>query len=178
MPTKIEGEHHPILMPPQSTWRRPSRHVFRLSRRVNGPATGAAATAAQQKELIMKKSMEEHNDYAKVIAKAWSDEEFKKRLLADSAAVLKENGIEIPEGMTVRFVEQEQPEENEIRIPLPPRPPETADLSDEDLHEVAAGWGSYSDWSKVALSAIMVTPVGFGIAVVGMSAADQKQAKS
>ncbi len=89
----------------------------------------------------MKKSIEEHQAYAKVIAQAWVDEEFKKRLLADSATVLKESGIEVPEGMTVRFVEEE-PKENEIIVPLPPRPHETADLSDDDLHEVAGGiWG-------------------------------------
>ncbi len=87
----------------------------------------------------MKKIIEERKEYAKVIAKAWVDDEFKKRLLADSAAVLKENGIEIPEGMTVRFVEQEEPKENEILVPLPPRPGEAAELSDEDLEKVAGG---------------------------------------
>ncbi len=50
----------------------------------------------------MKKTIEERKEYAKIIAKAWVDEEFKKRLLADPATVLKENGIEIPEGMTVK----------------------------------------------------------------------------
>ncbi len=47
------------------------------------------------------------------------DEEFKKRFIADPATVLKENGIEIPEGMTVRVVEQK---EIEIQILLPPKP--------------------------------------------------------
>ena len=84
----------------------------------------------------MKETIEERKQYAKIIAKAWVDEEFKKRLLDDSATVLKENGIEIPEGMTVRFVEAE---ENEILVPLPPRPPETMELSDSDLSKVAGG---------------------------------------
>jgi len=47
------------------------------------------------------------------------DDEFKKRLIDDPATVLKENGIEIPEGMTVKVVERR---ENEIQIPLPPKP--------------------------------------------------------
>jgi hypothetical protein len=67
----------------------------------------------------MKKSLEERKEYAKIIAQAWVDEEFKKRLLDDPATVLKENGIEIPEGMTVKVVEQK---ENEIQIPLPAMP--------------------------------------------------------
>ncbi len=67
----------------------------------------------------MKKTIEERREYAKIIAQAWVNEEFKKRLLADPATVLAENGIEIPEGMTVKVVEQK---ENEIHIPLPPKP--------------------------------------------------------
>ena len=67
----------------------------------------------------MKKTIEERKEYAKIIAQAWVDEEFKARLLADPATVLKENGIEIPEGMTVKVVERK---ENEIQIPLPQKP--------------------------------------------------------
>ncbi len=55
-------------------------------------------------------------------------------MLADPATVLKENGIEVPEGMTVKFVEGK---ENEILVPLPPRPPDSSELSDEDLQKVA-----------------------------------------
>ena len=79
----------------------------------------------------MKKTIEERKEYAKVIAKAWVDEEFKKRLLADPATVLKENGIEIPEGMTVKMVEQK---ETEIQIPLPPKPADVS-LTVEELGE-------------------------------------------
>jgi hypothetical protein len=42
------------------------------------------------------------------------DEEFKKRLLADPVAVMKENEIEIPDGMTLNFVEEK---ENVILVP-------------------------------------------------------------
>lgn len=84
----------------------------------------------------MKKTIEERKEYAKVIAKAWVDEEFKKRLIDDPAAVLKENGIEMPEGMTVRLVEGK---ENEILVRLPSRPPDSSELSDEDLEKVAGG---------------------------------------
>jgi sRNA-binding carbon storage regulator CsrA len=79
----------------------------------------------------MKKTIEERKEYAKIIAQAWVDEEFKKRLLDDPATVLKENGIEIPEGMTVKIVELK---ENEIQIPLPPKPADV-NLSVEELGE-------------------------------------------
>ncbi len=65
----------------------------------------------------MKKTIEERKECAKTIAQAWEDEEFKKRLLADPATVLKEGGIEIPEGTTVKVVERK-----ENQIPLPPKP--------------------------------------------------------
>ncbi|MFC1835033.1 NHLP leader peptide family RiPP precursor [Thermodesulfobacteriota bacterium] len=84
----------------------------------------------------MKKTIEERKQYAKIIAKAWIDEEFKKRLFDDPATVLKESGIDTPERMTVKFVEGK---ENEILLPIPSRPPESAELSDEDLEKVAGG---------------------------------------
>ncbi len=78
----------------------------------------------------MKKTIEERKQYAKIIAQAWADEEFKKRLIDDPAIVLKENGIEIPEGMTVKVVEHKK---NEIHIPLPPKPEMTGGV--EELME-------------------------------------------
>ena len=42
-------------------------------------------------------------DYAKVIAKAWADADFKNRLMQDPAAVLKENGIFVSEEMASSF---------------------------------------------------------------------------
>jgi hypothetical protein len=40
-----------------------------------------------------------------IIAKAWTDEAFKERLLADATAVLKEEGVAVPEGVLVKAVE-------------------------------------------------------------------------
>lgn len=82
----------------------------------------------------MKKTIEDSKEYAKVIARAWVDEEFRKKLLAEPATVLAENGVEIPEGVTVKVVERK---ENEVLLPLPYRP--TSELSDEDLEKVAGG---------------------------------------
>ena len=79
----------------------------------------------------MKKSIEERKEYAKIIAQAWVDEEFKARLLDDPMTVLKENGIEVPDGMTVKVVERK---ENEIQVPLPPKPADVS-CSVEELGE-------------------------------------------
>ncbi len=49
---------------------------------------------------------------------------------------MKENGIEMPEGWTVKVVERK---EKEIHLTIPPRPAESAKLSDEDLENVAGG---------------------------------------
>lgn len=40
-----------------------------------------------------------------VIAKAWSDDAFKERLLSDPRKVLGEHGITLPEGIEVKAVE-------------------------------------------------------------------------
>ena len=43
--------------------------------------------------------------WAKVIAKAWADEDYKDRLLADPAGVLREEGIQVPPGTTFEVLE-------------------------------------------------------------------------
>jgi len=139
---------------------------------------GGTASDSAIRELHMKNTIDERKEYAKVIAKAWTDDEFKKRLLADSTAVLKENGIEIPEGMTVKFIEQEEPKENEILVPLRPRPAETGDLSDEDLHEVAAGWSQEAFEDNFIAASLMVNPIVFGASIGLMCSEDQKKDKA
>jgi len=74
-------------------------------------------------------------EYARIIAKAWSDEEFKGRLLADPKAALKEEGIDVPEGITLRVFENTPTEFNFI---LPPKP-DSSELREEDLAQVGGG---------------------------------------
>ena len=66
--------------------------------------------------------------YGKLVAKAWEDEDFKTRLLDEPMTVFKENGIEIPEGLDVRVVENTDAVVNLI---LPPQP--EGELTDEQL---------------------------------------------
>lgn len=71
-----------------------------------------------------------------IIARAWSDEAFKQRLIADPKAVLQEYGVQMPANLNLKVVENS----NDLHhFVLPPAPQE---LTDEDLDKVAGGWKS------------------------------------
>jgi len=71
----------------------------------------------------------------RIVAKCWADEEFKKRLLADTAGTLRAEGIEVPEGITINAVENS---EQNYTIVIPPKPGES-ELTDDELDGVAGG---------------------------------------
>ncbi|SDL52897.1 NHLP leader peptide domain-containing protein [Maridesulfovibrio ferrireducens] len=66
---------------------------------------------AEQNELQKK--------WAKIVAKSWADEDYKQRLLNDPAAVMKEEGIDMPEGVKFKCVEAT---EKQAWLVLPPKP--------------------------------------------------------
>ena len=76
--------------------------------------------------------------YGRLVAKAWSDEAFKQRLMADPAAVLRAEGVTVPPGTDVRLVENT---DKVVHLTLPAKP--AGDLSDEQLGQVAGGMGCY-----------------------------------
>ena len=76
----------------------------------------------------------QQNPLDKIIAKSLRDEAFKHQLMADPGAVLKAEGIEIPEGITVQVVADS---ENVWHLVLPTTV--GARLSDEELAGVAGG---------------------------------------
>ncbi len=84
--------------------------------------------------------MPEHNpelnnpEFAKIIAKAWRDPAFKAELIANPAAALKGEGIDVPAGMAVTVLENT---DKQFHLVLPPLP--TDELSDEALDAVAGG---------------------------------------
>jgi hypothetical protein len=43
--------------------------------------------------------------YAKLVARAWSDADFKQDLISDPIRVFEENGIQVPEGADIKVVE-------------------------------------------------------------------------
>ena len=72
--------------------------------------------------------------YGKLVIRAWKDEAFKERLFSDPAGVFKENGIDLPEGMEVKMLENT---DKLIHFILPPRP--KGDILEKDLDLTAGG---------------------------------------
>ena len=72
--------------------------------------------------------------YGKLVAKAWSDAEFKAELLADPMKVFKENSMEVPAGIEVCIVENTA---DTMHFILPPEPSD--ELTDEQLAGAAGG---------------------------------------
>ena len=56
--------------------------------------------------------------------------------LSDPHAVLAEHGMDVPEGMNVKVVENTG---NTVHVTLPAAPDANGDLSDEELENVAGG---------------------------------------
>jgi len=92
--------------------------------------------------------------YTKLLTNAWSDEAFKKRLLADPVRVLEEVGLDVPAGSTVD-IEDSKGEGNLddqvklwedgkasgkfiVYVPNAPQV-DTAELSESELEGVAGG---------------------------------------
>jgi len=75
---------------------------------------------------------EQQDSMGKVIARALQDEAFKRRLIADPAAVLKAAGVAVPEGITLKVVADT---ESERHIVLPAS---SGQLSDAEIAGVTA----------------------------------------
>jgi len=78
---------------------------------------------------------EVQSKWAQVVARAWSDDAFKRRLLTQTAAVLGEAGLVPPEGIEFKVVEDT---ERLCHLILPPAPGE-GELSEETLEAIAGG---------------------------------------
>ncbi len=79
---------------------------------------------------------ERMRSFARVVAKAWDDEAFKQRLIADPKAVLQQEGLPVPAGAEVRVVENN---DQLVYFPLPAKPATVSKLSEEDLSQLAGG---------------------------------------
>jgi hypothetical protein len=96
--------------------------------------------------------------YTKLLTNAWSDEAFKKRLLADPVRVLEEVGLSVPAGTTVDIEDskgegnlddqvklwEEGSKAGKITLYVPDAPAvDTSELSESELEGVAGGADSY-----------------------------------
>lgn len=78
----------------------------------------------------MKEQKEQQKQWAKIVAKAWADEDYKQRLMADPAAVLKDEGIELPDGVKIKCVEATK---TQAWLVLPPMPEGNIEEGDERM---------------------------------------------
>jgi hypothetical protein len=73
--------------------------------------------------------------WSQIVVRAWRDDAFKTRLLANPNDVLKEMGLTPPHGMQVKVVENS---DTVVHLPLYAKP-KSGELSEEDLRQVAGG---------------------------------------
>jgi hypothetical protein len=79
-----------------------------------------------------------------IVGRTWSDEPFRRRLMADAAAVLRAEGIFIPAGVQVRVMEDTS---HVMNLILPVRAVPDGELSDDDLDKISGG-GRKSETAK------------------------------
>ena len=79
---------------------------------------------------------EQRNQLADLFAACWKDEPLKARFMADPKAVLKEHGLDVPDGIDVKVVENA---DDCVHITLPAPPAGNNDLSDDELSNAAGG---------------------------------------
>ena len=79
---------------------------------------------------------EQKNVLAQLFAACWKDEAFKARFMADPKAVLREHGLDVPDGIDVKVVENA---DDCVHITLPPPPVGDDALSDAELGNAAGG---------------------------------------
>jgi len=77
---------------------------------------------------------DEERYWAQIVARAWDDQEFRRRLLTQPKEVLREVGFDLPADAEIELVDREpdQIPEGVTCLRLPPRPLED-ELIEEDL---------------------------------------------
>jgi hypothetical protein len=74
--------------------------------------------------------------WGQIVARAWRDEAFRRRLLAQPAAVLAEHGLEVPPGLQVRVLEDT---DQVIHLTLPRQPAGPGEAPEAALASVVGG---------------------------------------
>ena len=85
---------------------------------------------------------EQNNAFAELFAACWKDDALKARFMADPKAVLAERGIDMPDNIDVKVVENS---EHHLHITMPPAPAGHNLLSEEELNAAAGGYACYAN---------------------------------
>ena len=91
---------------------------------------------------------EQNNAFAELFAACWKDEALKARFMADPKAVLAERGIDMPDNIDVKVVENS---DNTVHITMPMAPDGHEELSMEELSQAAGG-------TNITTSPLVSTP--------------------
>ena len=109
-------------------------------------------------DVVTREEMDEHaKQYGQIVAKAWADDAFKERFLAEPAAVLQEHGIPVPPGVELRAVENTD-KVVYLALPLPP----SDELSDEQLNQMAGGSTASTASTSGTISSFCLTVACIG----------------
>ena len=73
------------------------------------------------------------NQMQQIITRCRGDEEFKKRLMADPAKIFDAEGVNVPDGVSIRVVE----DTDQVRTLI--IPPEPSHLDDDQLNGITGG---------------------------------------
>ncbi len=92
---------------------------------------------------------EQKNALAQLFAACWKDEALKARFMSDPKSVLKDYGLEVPDGMDVKVVENA---DDCVHITLTAAPAGSGDLSDDELSNAAGGreFNSFTNYCSLA----------------------------
>jgi hypothetical protein len=87
--------------------------------------------------MVQDRGVQNHSRrYAQLVAMAWVDPAFKQRLLESPTAVFVEQGIDVPNGVEPRVVENT----DRVQYMVLPRQPIDGELSDEQLRLGPVGY--------------------------------------
>ena len=96
---------------------------------------------------------DQKNALAQLFAACWKDEALKARLMSDPKAVLKEHGLDVPENLDVKVVENA---DDCVYITLPAPPTGDMDLTETELTNAAGGYpcaGTADSWREHKMNA-------------------------
>jgi hypothetical protein len=124
------------------------------------PSSAPPSTAPPSTALMSRRDLE-----AKIIARAWSDEDFKARFLADPKAMFEEHlGTKLPESLVMTAHEETADALHFVILAKPQI--DLDELSDEDLEKVAGG----VDATMTAITALTIVTMAFSAGAGAMTA--------